>query len=214
MNDTHGVQGEGWIGFDLDGTLAVYDEWEGIDHIGEPVKPMVDLIKKLHDEGKIVKILTARVAPRENPELLGGCDAKFFITRWCERNLGFVPEITHEKDHLMLELYDDRVKQVIPNKGVILEEKFETLKDIMQTQDKLLDSAMNFNQKLFRENLVLREKTQRKWDGFGFGAILGLLLVVLTSVIGGCLSDRNKTPQQEALDHLHQAIHEVQSNLK
>ena len=69
MNDTHGETGKGWYGFDLDGTLAKYDKWEGIDHIGEPVKPMVDLIRKMHDEGKVVKILTARVAPRSNIEI-------------------------------------------------------------------------------------------------------------------------------------------------
>ena len=33
--DTHGVDGEGWYAFDLDGTLATYDTWKGIDHIGE-----------------------------------------------------------------------------------------------------------------------------------------------------------------------------------
>ena len=27
----------GWIGVDLDGTLARYDGWRGIDHIGEPM---------------------------------------------------------------------------------------------------------------------------------------------------------------------------------
>jgi len=65
MNDTHGESGQGWYGFDLDGTLAVYDGWHGIDHIGQPVKPMIDLIKRLHAEGKVVKIVTARVAPRK-----------------------------------------------------------------------------------------------------------------------------------------------------
>ena len=34
MNDTHGETGKGWYGFDLDGTLAKYDGWKGIDHIG------------------------------------------------------------------------------------------------------------------------------------------------------------------------------------
>ena len=38
MNDTHGVEGEGWYGFDLDGTLAEYDKWEGISHIGKPTR--------------------------------------------------------------------------------------------------------------------------------------------------------------------------------
>jgi len=27
---------KGWVGVDLDGTLAHYDGWKGADHIGEP----------------------------------------------------------------------------------------------------------------------------------------------------------------------------------
>ena len=152
MNDTHGQQGEGWIGFDLDGTLAKYDGWKGIDHIGEPVKPMVDLMKRMHDEGKVVKIMTARVAPKEKPEVernpfigrlnpdyaeayiksqeehpsgfysLVSWSAREFVSDWCLKNLGFLPEIVYQKDHLMLELYDDRVKQVVPNEGWLVED--------------------------------------------------------------------------------------------
>lgn len=164
-NDTHGVAGKGWHGFDLDGTLAVYDKWEGIDHIGEPIAPMVDLIRKMHESGEVVKILTARVSPRPEPEYMptphpmyadsypGANDgdvpeyaakaefgsgperqlalafyakrewnARDFVADWCLKNLGFLPEITHEKDHLMLDLYDDRVKQVVPNKGLLVED--------------------------------------------------------------------------------------------
>ena len=125
--DSHGVNGEKWVGFDLDGTLAKYDGWKGIDHIGDPIKPMCDLIKKLHAEGKCVKILTARVAPRkdgDNIKEAGNC-----IEKWCEKNLGFVPEITHEKDSCMEELYDDRAIQVIPNKGVPIVEAAQSIAD-------------------------------------------------------------------------------------
>lgn len=154
MNDTHGETGKGWYGFDLDGTLAKYDGWKGIDHIGEPVKPMVDLIKRMHDEGKAVKIVTARVAPRkledgtiglesamissedmrqfynskdDNPFENGSVthvrlNAKEVVAYWCSKNLGFIPEIVYQKDHLMLELYDDRVKQVVPNEGWLVED--------------------------------------------------------------------------------------------
>ena len=166
MSDTHGVNGEGWIGFDLDGTLAKYDGWQGIDHIGEPIEAIVRLAKKFHAEGKRIKILTARVSPRPHPEtaktrypMYAGDDigdvpeyaarwmlgmrkaghendqveacafyfkkewtARDFIADWCLENLGFLPEIVHEKDHLMLELYDDRVKQVVPNKGILVED--------------------------------------------------------------------------------------------
>lgn len=142
MNDTHGENGEGWYGFDLDGTLAKYDGWKGIEHIGEPIAPIVNLMKKMVEKGLKVKILTARVSPRTKPEdrpnpyfenhrcISGPTDmpwatknwwtAREFIQEWCWRNLGFVPEITHQKDHLMLNLFDDRVTQVEPNTGRIL----------------------------------------------------------------------------------------------
>lgn len=144
MNDTHGEMGKGWYGFDLDGTLAKYDGWKGIDHIGEPVILMVKLIRQMHDEGKVVKIMTARVAPKEKPEtkpnpyrtgnwciqepdvqtwaLKDEWTPLEFIQEWCYRILGFVPEIVYQKDHLMLELYDDRVKQVVPNEGWLVED--------------------------------------------------------------------------------------------
>ena len=27
---------KGWIGVDLDGTLAHYDKWRGVEHVGDP----------------------------------------------------------------------------------------------------------------------------------------------------------------------------------
>lgn len=166
MNDTHGVEGEGWYGFDLDGTLAKYDGWKGIDHIGEPVKPMVELIRRMHDEGKVVKIMTARVAPRLCGEThaqgcrCGHCEkeagkppvlqeqylveldengisvkrtASDYVREWCQKNLGFVPEVVYQKDHLMLELYDDRVKQVVPNEGWLVEDIAMSKRQIRET---------------------------------------------------------------------------------
>lgn len=159
--DTHGINDQGWYGFDLDGTLAVYNGWQGIDHIGEPVKPMVDLIKRMHDEGKIVKIMTARVARKgetetcPNPYFTDGVPdyvrqnsstlkylyysrfwtAKIFIMDWCLKNLGFIPEITHQKDGSMIELYDDRVKQVVPNEGILVEEKVKELEKLLSLPD-------------------------------------------------------------------------------
>lgn len=142
-NDLHGATGAGWIGFDLDGTLAEYHGWMGEQNIGAPVAPMVNLIRQLHERGVEVKIVTARVSPRGQPvsvhlnpymaesltveapdkmpwafEIRWG--AREFIQEWCYRNLGFVPEITHEKDYRMLYLVDDRCVQVEPNTGRIL----------------------------------------------------------------------------------------------
>ena len=139
--DTHGSKEKEWVGFDLDGTLAKYDGWKGIDHIGEPIKPMVDKIKKLREDGVMVKILTARVAPKKRSDGTVGEDfvkvkwngkkvnkfAREFIAEWCHKNLGFCPEIVHEKDHSMKELYDDRCKQVLPNCGILIEDVLKKL---------------------------------------------------------------------------------------
>lgn len=180
MNDTHGETGKGWYGFDLDGTLAVYDKWKGIDHIGEPVKPMVDLIRKMHDDGKVVKILTARIAPLKLedgtvgesyitvPDGEGGVTRTYahqFINDWCHFNLGFIPEIVYQKDHLMLELYDDRVKQVVPNEGLLVENLYRECGEILR--------------KAHSDNGWLLAKLNSKINGFISGLWMGALSVIL-----------------------------------
>lgn len=111
--DTHGVKGEKWIGFDLDGTLAKYDGWKGVEHIGEPIMPMVDLARRLHEKGVKVKIFTARVAYPDTSDA-----ARRRIEEWCSDVLGFIPPVTCEKDGLMVTCFDDRSLQVLPNAGV------------------------------------------------------------------------------------------------
>ena len=133
--DSHGKDGTMWIGFDLDGTLAENNGWKGIEHIGEPVKGMVEELKKIHKEGKKIKIFTARVADKEDAE-----EAKKYIKAWCEENLGFVPEITHEKDALAYRFYDDRAIQVFPNAGVKVQTAFL---DAMRIIAELTDGYRN-----------------------------------------------------------------------
>lgn len=35
----------GWIGVDLDGTLAYYSGWKGIEHVGDPVPAMINRVR-------------------------------------------------------------------------------------------------------------------------------------------------------------------------
>ena len=113
MADTHGEIGHGWIGVDLDGTLAYYDEWKGPDYIGRPIIPMVQRVKKWLTEGKQVKIMTARAYPQgRNTDI-----AIEAIKKWSRTYIGEELEITYQKDYKMLELWDDRCVQVIPNTG-------------------------------------------------------------------------------------------------
>lgn len=105
---------EGWIGVDLDGTLAHYEEWVDETHIGEPIPKMLDRVKRWLSEGKTVKIFTARVAPFNGDRRP---NARTHIEIWSQKHLGQVLEVTHEKDYQMVELWDDRAVQVIPNTG-------------------------------------------------------------------------------------------------
>ena len=103
----------GWIGVDLDGTLAEYHEWEGPENIGKPIPLMVDRVKCWIEVGQPVRIMTARVHPK-NPN---GVESRVAIRKWCMEVFGTDIPVTHEKDYAMIELWDDRAIQVIPNTG-------------------------------------------------------------------------------------------------
>jgi hypothetical protein len=108
----------GWIGVDLDGTLARYDGWHGIDHIGEPVPKMLARVKGWLAEGKEVRIFTARASPQairlNNSSVREVIEP---ILEWCVKHIGCTLDVTHEKDMAMVQLWDDRCVQVIPNTG-------------------------------------------------------------------------------------------------
>lgn len=104
----------GWIGVDLDGTLAMYDGWKGAEHIGEPVPLMVERIRIWLAEDRDVRIFTARVCEIDHEERVAIIVA---IQKWCVEHLGEILPITNTKDYRMVELWDDRAVQVIPNTG-------------------------------------------------------------------------------------------------
>lgn len=111
------MSGRGWIGVDLDGTLAHYDGWKGIEHIGEPIPLMVERVKRWLAEGRAVKIFTARVI-RENGSM--SSEAVGYIWKWCEEHLGQRLHVTNQKDMGMQELWDDRAVCVERNTGEVL----------------------------------------------------------------------------------------------
>ena len=118
----------GWIGVDLDGTLAVYNGWVGTEHIGPPVKPMIDRVKRWIAEGQTVKIFTARMHGHGAPLVGGGtCDVITPIQDWCEKHIGTRLEVTNIKDFGMITLYDDRCVQVIPNQGILVQQAHHLL---------------------------------------------------------------------------------------
>lgn len=117
----------GWIGVDLDGTLAMYPV--PIETVGAPIPRMLQRVKEWWDEGVEVRIVTARVAMcgRTNDE--GVADSAAFAMRqrkliedWCMQHLGFKLQVTAQKDFQMIELWDDRAIQVQTNTGLTLME--------------------------------------------------------------------------------------------
>lgn len=107
----------GWIGVDLDGTLARYDGWVGEDHIGEPVLPMLEKVKEWIRNGRTVKIFTARVSSRDERINL---EVSQIIQAWCVKHGLPELEVTCKKDFAMIELYDDRAYRVEMNTGRII----------------------------------------------------------------------------------------------
>lgn len=105
-----GRRTSGWIGVDLDGTLAEYHGWIADGSVGAPIPLMVDRVKAWLERGIEVRIVTARVAS-------GSDDQRAIISRWCLEHLGRVLATTHQKDMAMIELWDDRAVSVEANTG-------------------------------------------------------------------------------------------------
>jgi len=111
---------DGWIGVDLDGTLAEYLGW-GDGKIGKPIPLMVERVKKWLANDQTVKIFTARAAPQQSATSINRMINE--IRDWLDVNgLPRDLEITATKDFKMIELWDDRCVQVIPNTGISVEE--------------------------------------------------------------------------------------------
>ncbi|MCP4723077.1 MAG: hypothetical protein GY860_26795 [Desulfobacteraceae bacterium] len=100
-----------WIGVDLDGTLAYYDNSSSIEEVGTPIPAILALVKKMINNGIRVKIFTARAT---DPEQLP------IIRKWLKINNLPELEITNIKDYYMLKLYDDRCIQVEKNTGRLI----------------------------------------------------------------------------------------------
>lgn len=136
---------KGWFGFDLDGTVAFYESY-GDGSIGAPIKPMIRRIKHYLKQGRIVKFVTARVAP-EHGEFAAMKEElrirRFLVEQFGE--YGYTISITNAKDMHMIALFDDRAEQVIPNRGILVREELRRAVEALQkiaSIDGSVDDAM------------------------------------------------------------------------
>lgn len=108
----------GWVGVDLDGTLAKYDKdkfhadnlW-----IGEPIPFTQALVKHILSLGYTVKVFTARVSNGQYMSRI--FEQKAAIKDWTEEHLGIALESTCEKDFHMWFCIDDRAIGIEYNTG-------------------------------------------------------------------------------------------------
>ena len=115
--------GKAWWGFDVDKTAFVDEGGTRGGVIGEPIMPIIRRIKHFLRTGRKVNIVTARVHPSEPDRE----EQVLTVSRALDAVLG--PEmaskigIRSDKDRHMIDLYDDRAMQVIPNKGILVREE-------------------------------------------------------------------------------------------
>jgi hypothetical protein len=117
------MSSRGWIGCDLDETLAVYEDgMAAAGVVGAPIEPMVKRIKQHLADGYTVKIFTARV------NAYPGWDhekQRRIIEKWTKKIFGVKLEVTNVKDFNMIFLYDDRCVSVEPRTGRLLAPPFK-----------------------------------------------------------------------------------------
>jgi len=112
---------QGWIGVDLDGTLAEWHGWKEPGDIGPPVPAMVDRVKRWLDDGEDVRIFTARVSPEGHTEAQLDNNHRA-IWNWCLNHFRRVLRVTHSKDIYCKAIYDDRAYRVRRNTGEVIGE--------------------------------------------------------------------------------------------
>ena len=110
----------GWVGTDLDGTLAEYTEYKGWQHIGKPIPGVLNFIKKLRAAGIPVKIFTARCSAESRAvDGLTFEQVEKVIQDWTEEHLGERLPVTAEKGCSMICFLDDSAVQIDKNKGTL-----------------------------------------------------------------------------------------------
>lgn len=119
-----------WIGVDLDGTFAYYDEWMKWNVIGKPIPLMVKRVKEFLRMGLTVKVFTARVAYGRDVCKISREEftremMQQIIGEWTMQTVNKALESTAIKTNFCREIWDDRAIQVVPNTGRTLSEEYE-----------------------------------------------------------------------------------------
>lgn len=108
----------GWIGVDLDGTLA--EHVRDMETIGKPVESMLARVKQWLTDGKRVRIFSARFC---FPDSQWDQKQKKLLSSWCmEHGLpsSLANSATATKDPQCIAIYDDRAVAIQRDTGFAL----------------------------------------------------------------------------------------------
>jgi hypothetical protein len=114
---------KGWIGIDLDRTLAEYHTERPYNplKIGEPLWPMVNRISDWLSVGQDVKIFTARASGFDLDTAEGKAGLALVvdaIQTWLEKACRLPRlEVTCIKDYRCIQIWDDIAVPMVPNTG-------------------------------------------------------------------------------------------------
>ncbi len=111
------------IALDFDRTLADFDHGDVLQ-VGNPILPMIEIVKGWVNKGYEITIFTARVSKYMKD---GNIRTPQFITLQHQLILKFLETvglppfpITANKDPNFTHFVDDKAVKVIPNKGIII----------------------------------------------------------------------------------------------
>lgn len=128
------------IAVDLDGTLAHYDGWRGVDKIGHVIPEVLNAIKMAQADEAEVWLFTARVSDPADAYTAG-----MYIKKWLAENNISVNGVTAVKHKFFTEFWDDRALQVIKNQGIFVINPAQLDTDEMPTAPIFLPDDSNLS---------------------------------------------------------------------
>lgn len=124
MSVVHGSRAVRYV--DFDGTLAHFDGWKGIEHLGKPVPAMLEKVRAWLAAGDEVVIFTARIVPWKDPvqaakDPVDTARSIELIQNWTQFHFGVRLPVTAVKGGWTT-CHDDSIHRVVRNTGLTVEE--------------------------------------------------------------------------------------------
>lgn len=102
---------------DLDGTLAEYQGWQGLEHIGQPLPGAVEFVRKVREKARVVIFTTrTKVDMDDRPEGVTRAGLAAIVQSWLDKHGFVVDEVYTGQGKPIAAVYvDDRAVWVPSN---------------------------------------------------------------------------------------------------